>query len=186
MPEPVHIQPYNAGNQRPVVGLHPYDPRAPEVARAVAGLINRVLPGVVVEHVGSTSVPGCAGKGIVDLMVLTDPTQLEAVTQAVDTLGFQPQSGGVIHGKDRPMREGSVSFDGAMHRLHVHIIPDGAPPVALFRTFRDRLRADTALLAEYVAHKERIVSGGAGTREEYSRAKAGFIQSVLQGGNTGT
>jgi len=45
-----------------------HDPRALQVAALVARMIESRLPGVVVEHVGSTAVPGCAGKAVVDLM----------------------------------------------------------------------------------------------------------------------
>ena len=47
----------------------PCDLRAPEVAREVAERVERRLAGVSVEHVGSSAVPGCAGKGVVDLMI---------------------------------------------------------------------------------------------------------------------
>lgn len=46
-----------------------YDPRAVDVARLVAALTCEHLPQVRVEYVGSTSVPECAGKGYVDLMI---------------------------------------------------------------------------------------------------------------------
>ena len=60
------IGPYRSGP----AACHEHDPRSAEVARAVAALIEPRLPGAVVEHIGSTSVPGCAGKGIIDLMLL--------------------------------------------------------------------------------------------------------------------
>src|SRR5229473_1531214 len=47
-----------------------YDPRVVEVAHEIMQMISAALPPVTVEHIGSTSVPGCAGKGIIDLMVL--------------------------------------------------------------------------------------------------------------------
>ena len=63
-------------SERPIGGqVHapaaclPYDPRAPEVARRVTEIIHRQLPHVLVEHVGSTAVPGCAGKGVIDLLI---------------------------------------------------------------------------------------------------------------------
>jgi GrpB-like predicted nucleotidyltransferase (UPF0157 family) len=60
------IEPYH---HMPAV-CREHDPRAMDVARQVGSLIESQLLGVVVEHVGRTSVPGCAGKGVVDLMVL--------------------------------------------------------------------------------------------------------------------
>jgi GrpB-like predicted nucleotidyltransferase (UPF0157 family) len=38
-----------------------WDPRSLDVARIVAELVHERLPGVVVEHIGSTAVPGLPG-----------------------------------------------------------------------------------------------------------------------------
>jgi GrpB-like predicted nucleotidyltransferase (UPF0157 family) len=46
--------------ERCTAACHEHDPSSAEVARKVAALIEPLLPGAVVEHVGSTSVPGCA------------------------------------------------------------------------------------------------------------------------------
>ena len=67
-----HVQPViGSYANRPAVCLD-YDRRAAEVARLLAALVGEHLPQVCVEHVGSTSVPGCAGKGIVPLYDLGD------------------------------------------------------------------------------------------------------------------
>src|SRR5579859_3483879 len=70
---------------------HEHDPRSADVARKVASLIEPHLPGAVVEHFGSTSVPGCAGKGIVDLMLVYEDGQL---ADARDLLGANGQEDG--------------------------------------------------------------------------------------------
>ena len=64
----------------------PYVPRAQEVARKVAGKINHQLPDITVDHVGSTAVPGCAEKGMIDLRAFRDrlranPEMMEAYVQ---------------------------------------------------------------------------------------------------------
>src|SRR5579862_1348077 len=56
---------------------HEYDPRSVLVSQAVATAIVGRAPALSVEHVGSTAVPGCDGKGIVDLLVLYPPGALE-------------------------------------------------------------------------------------------------------------
>jgi GrpB-like predicted nucleotidyltransferase (UPF0157 family) len=55
------IEPYEG---QPVA-CHPWDRRAPAVAARVAALIDGELSDVRVEHIGSTAVPGCSGKGVV-------------------------------------------------------------------------------------------------------------------------
>lgn len=180
MAHPVKIIPYDAAGEH-VVGVRPYDPRAVDVAARVGDLIRARLPSVEVEHVGSTAVPGCDGKGIVDLMVLCHGVTLDQARAAMDELGFHAQSGGVVQGNERPMREGATLYDGTAFRLHVHLVMPGTPPVAAFRNFRDRLRADPALVAEYVRHKREIVARGVSDRAEYTRGKAAFIQGTLAG-----
>jgi GrpB-like predicted nucleotidyltransferase (UPF0157 family) len=40
-------------------------------------MITSRFPALTVEHVGSTSVPGCSGKGVIDLMVVYPPGLLK-------------------------------------------------------------------------------------------------------------
>src|SRR5262245_38028637 len=90
-----------------------YDRRAVEVARRVAASIRYHLAGVVVEHVGSTSIPGCAGKGVVDLMLVYPDGQLEATRDLLDAVGFQRQGTRDPFPGERPMRTGSLTHEGA-------------------------------------------------------------------------
>ena len=62
----MHILPYCS---RPAE-FRAYDPEATEIARLIWSAIQSVEPQLQVEHVGSTSVPNCGGKGIVDLAIL--------------------------------------------------------------------------------------------------------------------
>ncbi len=128
-----------------------HDPRSFEVAKRVADLIESHLPDVRVEHVGSTAVPGCAGKGVVDLMILYPPGQLPEVREGLDALGFQRQTGRNPFPEDRPLRLGSIEFDSTRFRLHAHVIAVDSPEVLELRTFRDRLRGEPMLLEQYVA-----------------------------------
>ena len=99
-------------------------------------MISATLPRVTVEHIGSTSVPGCAGKGIIDLMVLYPDGDLEAVKDALKRLGFQPQTVGHLMPESRPMRVGAVRYQGRIYRLHVHVIAASSPEVQALRAFR--------------------------------------------------
>ena len=75
------------GEHAPAACL-PYDPRAPEVARMVTGMIHQQLPHVLVEHVGSTAVPGGAGKGVIDLLIPYREGELEPVKETLQERGF--------------------------------------------------------------------------------------------------
>jgi GrpB-like predicted nucleotidyltransferase (UPF0157 family) len=156
-----------------------YDPRAVEVAGQIAALIQSHLPPIGVEHVGSTAVPGCAGKGIVDLMIPVSAGDMGLVKERLDRLGFQHQAGSDAFPEDRPMRTGAWTHDGETFFLHVHVIPADSPEVDAMRFFRACLRADPELVKAYVARKREIISDGITDSAEYCRIKGEFLKAVL-------
>lgn len=160
------------------------DPEAVEVARLVAHRIMAQLPMVAVEHVGSTAVPECAGKGIVDLVVIYPPGRLELVKRMLEHLGFQPQCCGHLFPETRPMRVGAVVHQGHTHRLHVHVIAERSPEIQSMRSFRDRLRSDTSLRSAYADRKRAIVDAGVSDPAAYTQRKACFIRRALEGTET--
>jgi GrpB-like predicted nucleotidyltransferase (UPF0157 family) len=156
-----------------------YDPRVVEVAHEVMQMISAVLPRVTVEHIGSTSVPGCAGKGILDLMVMYPEGQLEEVKEALRHLGFQPQTVGHLMPESRPMRVGAVRYRGRTYRLHVHVIAAHSPEVEALRRFRDRLRANRQTVESYVEQKRAILAAGVTDSRAYTTMKSSFIRKAL-------
>jgi len=156
-----------------------YDERAPLVAQMVAGWIVNAMPSLIVEHVGSTSIPACPGKGVVDLMVLYRVGTLAAARDTLDALGFQRQGGRDPFPEERPMRIGAIDYAGKEFRLHAHVLAADASEVADFRNFRDRLRADAELVAAYAARKRQILQAGTTDPIDYCLAKGGFCEAVL-------
>jgi GrpB-like predicted nucleotidyltransferase (UPF0157 family) len=171
---PTHhpIGPYDRGP----VSVRPWNPRVVEVAARVVALIEARRPDLHVEHIGSTAVPGLAGKGIVDLGTEADPADIPAITDAMYELGFGPQPGPDAWPPTRPMHVGSYRLDGEDFLIHFHVHPRGGD---LHRdvSFRDALRADPGLAAGYAQAKDRIVAsaGGRPDRVAYQDAKGDWI-----------
>jgi len=159
---------------------HEYDPRSAEVAEMVARQITSRLSEVTAEHVGSTAVPGCGGKGIVDLMLLYQPGRLQAAKDTLDVLGFQRQTGRDPFPEERPMRVGSLQHAGKTFRFHVHVVAENSDEVRVLRSFRDRLRSDPELRAAYVACKRSILAAGVTDSLDYCEMKGIFIADWLQ------
>ena len=174
------IGPYDAPGAPKVVDLRAWDARGPAAANSLVRMLQTALPGIAIEHVGSTAVPGCDGKGIIDLMLLIPDGRLSDVCAIIDGMGFQPQSGGKRHPDTRPMREGSFTFDGSVFRLHVHLIPESSAEVDRLRKFRDRLAANPELVALYVEQKRQLVDAQISDRSTYTLGKKAFIESVLK------
>ncbi|HEY8622655.1 MAG TPA: GrpB family protein [Casimicrobiaceae bacterium] len=156
-----------------------YDPAAPAVARRVIALIEAAAPWVKAEHIGSTAIPGCAGKGIVDLVALYPRGRLEKARRAIDGLGFQHQRAGHEFPEDRPMRVGAIEHEGRIYRLHVHIVAaESTEAKALYR-FRNVLRMDEKLRDAYQAKKRAILQSGTSDPAGYTHAKGEFINAVV-------
>jgi len=171
------IQPYE---RRPVV-LLPWDPRVVEVAALVSILVESYRPDLRVEHIGSTAVPGLTGKGIVDLATEADPPDIPTITATMYELGFGPQPGPDPWPPTRPMHVGAYWLDGEEFRIHLHVHPRGGDLASDIR-FRDALRADSALAADYAGVKKAIEdrAAGKGPLEGviYQDAKGGWISAT--------
>ena len=181
MKSPRRILPYSISR----TGYVEYEPGVVGAANDVIQFVRQAAPWMHVEHIGSTAVPGCAGKGIVDLMALYPPGKLEDTRAVLDQLGFQHQKSGHMFSEARPMRVGAIEHDGKRYRLHVHVIALNDPEVADLRRFRDALRANAGLRDAYQTKKLAILKSGVNKPTDYTYAKGEFIRSVLGDGWAG-
>lgn len=156
-----------------------YDPRAPDIARRVIELVGPAAPWATIDHIGSTAIPGCAGKGIIDLVALYPEGRLSATRDAIDGLGFQRQQSGHVFPEDRPMRVGAIEHRGQVYRLHLHVVAAGCDEARALYRFRDVLRVDRELRDAYQAKKRAILKSGVDSPDGYTRAKDAFISAVL-------
>jgi GrpB-like predicted nucleotidyltransferase (UPF0157 family) len=164
--------------RRVPVQIHQADPATPEVARRLIALIATRWPATPAEHVGSSAVPGLAGKGIIDLLLAAQPAHIPAITQALLELGFQPQVPAAFP-PSRPMLWGAFRHGPTEYPVHVHVIPAASPEVAAMRGFRDALRADPRLRRRYAALKRVIVAGGPVDPVTFTKAKHDWIAATL-------
>ena len=153
---------------------------APEVARRVAELIAAKRPGAVAEHIGSSAVPGLAGKGTVDLLLPTPTEEIPAVTDDLLALGFQRQAVATAFPPTRPMLQGIIRHGDTSFRVHIHVVPADSPEVPALRGFRDALLADPDLRTEYARLKRTIVDGGTVDSVAFSKAKHAWIVAALE------
>ena len=171
------IRPY----ERLPAAFHPWDPAAPDVARGVARLVESAVPGAIVEHVGSSAVPGLPGKNILDLGIEADPDDIPAITDALLSLGFGRQGGVAPFPPTRPMLTGSVEHQGEPYRIHLHVMPPARAELAELTAFREALRTDPALCHAYAEAKRRIVEEAPDGRlnQLYTARKADFVLDAL-------
>ena len=170
------LQPYI---RIPVV-LAEWDPALPAVAAALLAAVRRVVPGVLAEHVGSSAVPGMAGKNYVDLLLAPQATDIPAAAAALVAAGWQRQTEPWAFPPTRPMLRAAVRYEATTYRSHLHIVPAGDPEVDELIGFRDALRADEALRRDYAARKREVLRSGRTDMLEYAEAKADTVVAALQ------
>jgi GrpB-like predicted nucleotidyltransferase (UPF0157 family) len=161
------------------VEYQPYDPRAPIVAEIVGDLIRQSLPTVNIEHIGSTAVPGCAGRGAIDLMALYPDEPIETILTELDALGFEWVQRVNALPDEWPKGAGAIEYDGSIFRIHIHVLPHDHPAVHERIAFRDKLRIDPALRAEYMRHKQSILNSGITDPIAYTAAKSDFVSHAM-------
>lgn len=124
---------------------------------------------VAIEHVGSTAVPGLAAKPVIDLVVVVEP---ERVQEAIDRLAAV----GYVHRGDLGV-EGREAFSSpdSERRHHLYVSATGSEELRAQLAFRDRLRRDTALAAEYEALKRELAVRFRDDRPGYTEAKTDFV-----------
>ena len=160
------------------VQIYQADPDAPEVARRLIALIATRWPATPAEHVGSTAVPGLAGKNTIDLLLAAEPAHIPAITKALHELGFQSQRPAAFP-PTRPMLWGTFRHRASEYPVHLHVVPATSPEVGALRGFRDALRANPVLRRRYAALKRAIVAGGPADPVAFTKAKHDWIAATL-------
>jgi GrpB-like predicted nucleotidyltransferase (UPF0157 family) len=69
--------------------------------------------------------------------------------------------------------------DPARRTHHLHLVPFDSARYRDEFAFRDRLRADSRLAAEYAALKRELAARHRDDREAYTAAKSAFIEAAL-------
>ncbi|MBP1326179.1 GrpB-like predicted nucleotidyltransferase (UPF0157 family) [Leucobacter exalbidus] len=128
---------------------------------------------VTVEHVGSTSVAGMPAKPVLDLVVgVPDIADEAAYRPCLESLGLMLRQREPDHRFFRPPA-------GAPRSVHVHVCQHGSNRERDYLRFRDRLRADPALAAQYAALKLALSQQVGEDRAAYNAGKTSFIASVI-------
>jgi GrpB-like predicted nucleotidyltransferase (UPF0157 family) len=170
---------------KPRAEYHDWDPRYPDVVRRLLADIGPSPAGVAFEHVGSTAVPGCGGKGIIDLLALYARGGLEQAKAWLLSLGLSRQGPEFSRAwpESRPMYLGRYLFASQPFMIYVHVVENSSDEVRRFREFRDLLSARADLVAEYTRLKREIVAAGVQDTDEYAVHKRPFIRKALGAGH---
>jgi GrpB-like predicted nucleotidyltransferase (UPF0157 family) len=160
-----------------VITVAEYDPGWPERFEGLrreyaAALAAAGVPVVAIEHVGSTSVPGLAGKPVIDCDIVVAQADVAAASQVLIGLGFRPLGELGI-----PLRW-AFKEPERLAGTNTYVIVDGSLSLRNHLALRDTLRADPVLRDEYAEVKRRVGAQAADI-DEYGQGKNAMIQRIL-------
>jgi GrpB-like predicted nucleotidyltransferase (UPF0157 family) len=128
---------------------------------------------VLVEHVGSTSVPGLAAKPIIDVLLLVpDPADEAAYVLPLEAAGF------LLHLREPDWHQHRL-LKGHDPEVNLHVLPEGSEEAARMLLFRERLRADDAERKCYEETKRRLAARTWDRVQDYADAKSDVIEAII-------
>jgi GrpB-like predicted nucleotidyltransferase (UPF0157 family) len=157
------------------IHLADYDPAWPalyarEADRVRGALGERVL---LLEHVGSTSVPDLAAKPIVDmLLVVVDSSDEPAYVPPLEAAGY------VVRIREPDWHEHRL-FKGPDTDINLHTFSDGSPEIRRMLVFRDRLRARDDERDLYLRAKRELASRHWTYVQDYADAKGEVVEAII-------
>jgi GrpB-like predicted nucleotidyltransferase (UPF0157 family) len=132
---------------------------------------------IQVEHIGSTAVTGLSAKPVIDVML--GARTLANIEAKIPQLSQQSWTYRPEYEIDLPDRRYFVrSVSGAL-RVHLHATNLGSQLWRQQLAFRDALRTDAVLRAEYQDLKFLLARQHAEDKSAYTAAKSPFIQTCL-------
>jgi GrpB-like predicted nucleotidyltransferase (UPF0157 family) len=124
-----------------------YDPAWPVRFECLRDRAARALGdfAVAIEHIGSTAVPDLAAKPVIDLVVVVEPDDVDAAIDRLAEIGYVHQGNLDVEG-----REAFRAPEGERSH-HLYLSPTDSEELRAQLAFRDRLRTDATLAAEYAS-----------------------------------
>jgi GrpB-like predicted nucleotidyltransferase (UPF0157 family) len=132
----------------------------------------------VVEHIGSTAVPGLDGKGVIDILIGVDnENQINDAAQILAKNGY-------FYGRGKSDDSGRVfmassELDTTEGDLHLHLVLKTSNDFNDFIKFRDFLRQNPSEARKYSDLKYKMAERVGSDREEYKKQKSDFIEGIL-------
>ena len=152
-----------------------YQTNAAAVFADVAAQVAAILPLARIEHIGASSIAGAISKGDLDICVLVPLQDHARSVTTLEAAGYVVKTDTLRTPALCMLLAPSASMDVALQVVAV------GSEFEFFLHFRDALRANPDLVAQYNQLKQRFATEG---MDRYREEKSRFIAGVLQGAGT--
>ena len=157
------------------IHLAPYDPEWPRLFEREEQGIRAALGdrALLIEHAGSTSVPGLSAKPIIDIVLaVADTTDELAYVQAMEAAGY------VLHIREPDWHQQRL-FKGPDTAVNLHVFTIGCAEIERMLCFRDHLRSNEADSTLYENAKQELARRTWRYVQHYADAKSQLVEEIL-------
>jgi GrpB-like predicted nucleotidyltransferase (UPF0157 family) len=157
------------------IEISDYDARWPEWYEREQTRIREILGArvILIEHVGSTSVPDLPAKPIIDIALeVPDSTDEPAYVPDLEEAGY------VLRIREPEWFEHRL-FKGPDTEVNLHVFSAGCTEVGRMILFRDWLRANAADRELYAAAKRELAARDWKYMQQYADAKTAVVQEIM-------
>jgi GrpB-like predicted nucleotidyltransferase (UPF0157 family) len=129
----------------------------------------------MIEHVGSTSVPGLAAKPTIDiLLVVANSADENTYVPALEAAGYDLRTREPDWGEHRGLRD-RASPSSTL----VHVLTAGEPEIERYVLFRDRLRTNQVDRDLYLRTKRELAGRVWKCVQNYADAKGPVVEEII-------
>lgn len=156
------------------VVLEPYDPNWVAMYESESAHVLQALgdKAIVLEHIGSTSVPGMLAKPCIDMVLgVADAADEDAYVPQLDAAGF------VLRIRQPDWNE-HRAFKSERMNINLHVWNADSPEIDRHIAFRDWLKNHPEDFALYATSKQRIAAGNFNNMWEYADAKNEVVREI--------
>jgi len=137
-----------------------------------------ILRGAVIEHVGSTAVPGLGGKGILDIAVAVPGKGLQSAARLLREAGYEFRKKASI--PERLFFRRDYADGRWVRRVHIHLMRLGSRDLKEHIAFRDFLMEHPDTARRYADIKEEAARVSKGDGDLYNAYKKRFIEETTR------
>jgi GrpB-like predicted nucleotidyltransferase (UPF0157 family) len=158
------------------IHLAPYDPAWPAQYAAEAAKIRAALgeKALVLEHVGSTSLPDIPAKPIIDIVLaVADSSEEDAYVPPLIAQGYR------LHLREPDWEQHRVMKGDLPVLVNLHVFTAGSHEIRRMLAFRDRCRTHPEELALYAETKQALAGQVWRHVQHYANAKGEVVEAII-------
>jgi len=163
----------------------PYDSIFPKLFQKEKSYLQKIIgKNIIVEHFGSTAVPGLGGKGVVDIYVLVSKDKLKSASGILQKHGYVFKTS-FFKRKDHLFHQIDKKHGDKTYHYHIHVSATGSKNFNQCIAFRNYLRTHPESVKKYIRLKKLALDKIKGITDKkemvkiYLETKGSIIDEII-------